>query len=122
MSGARQCSRCSASSHSSSCGTARARSSTTIRLRIQDRSKITDQQASKTPVGSIAYQQEHCRPRKPYKTHSAPFLCDTGTRGGAEVAHGQFKVSTLFGPCLNKDQLGEQGEGNCRRYPQTCRG
>jgi hypothetical protein len=24
--------------------------------------------------------------------------------------------------CLHKDQLGEQGEGNCRRYRQTCRG
>jgi hypothetical protein len=23
--------------------------------------------------------------------------------------------------CLNKDRLGEQGEGNCRRYRQTCR-
>jgi hypothetical protein len=23
--------------------------------------------------------------------------------------------------CLRKDQLGEQGEGNCRRYRQTCR-
>jgi hypothetical protein len=24
--------------------------------------------------------------------------------------------------CLNKEQLGEQGEGNCRQYRQTCRG
>jgi hypothetical protein len=23
--------------------------------------------------------------------------------------------------CLNKERLGEQGEGNCRRYRQTCR-
>ena len=23
--------------------------------------------------------------------------------------------------CLNKDKLGEQGEGNCRRYRETCR-
>jgi hypothetical protein len=28
----------------------------------------------------------------------------------------------LRAACLNKDQLGEQGEGNCRRYRQTCRG
>jgi hypothetical protein len=24
--------------------------------------------------------------------------------------------------CLHKDQLGEQGQGNCRRYRQMCRG
>jgi hypothetical protein len=24
--------------------------------------------------------------------------------------------------CLNKDRLGEQGEGNCRKYRQTCKG
>lgn len=23
--------------------------------------------------------------------------------------------------CLNKDRLGEQGEGNCRRYRNACR-
>jgi hypothetical protein len=23
--------------------------------------------------------------------------------------------------CLNKGELGEQGEGNCRRYRRTCR-
>ena len=23
--------------------------------------------------------------------------------------------------CLNKDQLGERGEGNCRQYRETCR-
>jgi hypothetical protein len=23
--------------------------------------------------------------------------------------------------CLHKDELGEQGEGNCRRYRRTCR-
>ena len=23
--------------------------------------------------------------------------------------------------CLNKEELGEQGEGNCRRYRRTCR-
>jgi hypothetical protein len=22
---------------------------------------------------------------------------------------------------LNKDRMGEQGEGNCRRYRETCR-
>ena len=27
----------------------------------------------------------------------------------------------LRAACLNKDPLGEQGEGNCRRYRQTCR-
>src|SRR3954468_22376456 len=53
MSGARHAPRRCASWHSPSCGTARVRSSTMIRLHIQDRSKITDQQASKAPVGSI---------------------------------------------------------------------
>src|SRR5262245_45851725 len=24
--------------------------------------------------------------------------------------------------CENRERLGEQGEGNCRRYRQTCRG
>jgi hypothetical protein len=24
--------------------------------------------------------------------------------------------------CLHKGELGERGEGNCRRYRQTCRG
>ena len=27
----------------------------------------------------------------------------------------------LRAACLNKDRLGEQGEGNCRRYRQTCK-
>jgi hypothetical protein len=27
----------------------------------------------------------------------------------------------LRAACLNKDRLGEQGEGNCRRYRRTCR-
>jgi hypothetical protein len=43
MSGARQCSRCSVYWYSPSFGTVRVSSSTTILLRIQDRSKITDQ-------------------------------------------------------------------------------
>jgi hypothetical protein len=27
----------------------------------------------------------------------------------------------LRAACLNKERLGERGEGNCRRYRQTCR-
>ena len=27
----------------------------------------------------------------------------------------------LRAACMNKDRLGEQGEGNCRRYRQACR-
>ena len=27
----------------------------------------------------------------------------------------------LRAACLNRDRLGEQGEGNCRRYRRTCR-
>ena len=28
----------------------------------------------------------------------------------------------LRSACLNKERLGESGEGNCRRYRETCRG
>ena len=36
-------------------------------------------------------------------------------RGGGECEQ-------LRRACENKDALGEQGEGNCRRYRETCRG
>jgi hypothetical protein len=36
-------------------------------------------------------------------------------RGGGQCAE-------LRRACLNKERLGEQGEGNCRRYRALCRG
>jgi hypothetical protein len=48
--------------------------------------------------------------------------------GGVRVDDGRGRpvrgnvCRELRAACLNKDRLGEQGEGNCRRYRQTCRG
>ena len=48
-----------------------------------------------------------------------------------EVGPGSFRAydgrgggqcEQLRRACENKDALGEQGEGNCRRYRETCRG
>jgi hypothetical protein len=39
---------------------------------------------------------------------------DRGPRGGG-------RCDELRRACLNKDRLGEQGEGNCRRYRAQCR-
>jgi hypothetical protein len=33
----------------------------------------------------------------------------------------QAECEELRSACLHKDELGEQGEGNCRRYRETCR-
>jgi hypothetical protein len=38
-----------------------------------------------------------------------------GERGSREVCE------NLRRACLHKDELGEQGEGNCRRYRRICR-
>jgi hypothetical protein len=45
--------------------------------------------------------------------------------GGVRVDDGRGRRNVcreLRAACLNKNRLGEQGEGNCRRYRQTCRG
>ena len=42
-------------------------------------------------------------------------------REGRDRGPGRGQCEELRKACLNKDQLGEQGEGNCRRYRQTCR-
>jgi hypothetical protein len=39
---------------------------------------------------------------------------DRGPRGGG-------RCDELRRACLNKERLGEQGEGNCRRYRAQCR-
>jgi hypothetical protein len=31
------------------------------------------------------------------------------------------RCEDLRAACLNKERLGEQGEGNCRRYREICR-
>jgi hypothetical protein len=49
--------------------------------------------------------------------------------GGVRVDDGRDRGRRVRGDmcrqlraaCLNKERLGEQGEGNCRRYRQTCR-
>jgi len=40
--------------------------------------------------------------------------------GGGERPSRQV-CAELRNACLHKDELGEQGEGNCRRYRRTCR-
>ena len=42
--------------------------------------------------------------------------------GGPPVRRGGVDCRELRLACLNKEQLGEQGEGNCRRYRRLCRG
>src|SRR5687767_543780 len=47
--------------------------------------------------------------------------------GGVRVDDGRRRserrglCAELRAACLNKERLGEQGEGNCRRYRRTCR-
>lgn len=40
--------------------------------------------------------------------------------GGVRMGGGECEQ--LRRACESKDMLGERGEGNCRRYRQTCRG
>ena len=45
--------------------------------------------------------------------------------GGVRIDDGRGRggqCEELRRACENKDRLGEQGEGNCRRYRETCRG
>jgi hypothetical protein len=41
-------------------------------------------------------------------------------RYGSERRYGG-RCAELRNACLHKGELGEQGEGNCRRYRMTCR-
>ena len=47
--------------------------------------------------------------------------------GGVHIDRGddregrQGDCEELRGACLHKDELGEEGEGNCRRYRETCK-
>jgi hypothetical protein len=44
---------------------------------------------------------------------------DSGVRG--EYRHRGGECEQLRRACIHKDELGEQGEGNCRRYRAACR-
>jgi hypothetical protein len=67
---------------------------------------------------------------------AAPRMTDVSSQGfGVEVGPGGVRVGEtdrrvrrggpdcreLRAACLNKERLGEQGEGNCRRYRRLCR-
>jgi hypothetical protein len=44
-----------------------------------------------------------------------------GSRRRDREPRGGGRCAELRRACLNKDRLGEQGEGNCRRYRAQCR-
>src|SRR5215208_5415977 len=48
-----------------------------------------------------------------YNARCAASQAAPARRGGGECEE-------LRAACLRKDQLGEQGEGNCRRYREIC--
>ena len=39
---------------------------------------------------------------------------------GRDLGGRQGDCEELRKACLHKDELGEEGEGNCRRYRETC--
>jgi hypothetical protein len=45
--------------------------------------------------------------------------------GGVHIDRGRDRegrdCEELRRACLNKDELGEEGEGNCRQYRETCK-
>jgi hypothetical protein len=41
--------------------------------------------------------------------------------GGIRIGGGSGECEQLRLACEHKEELGEQGEGNCRRYRETCR-
>jgi hypothetical protein len=45
--------------------------------------------------------------------------------GGVHIDRGHDRegreCEELRRACLHKDELGEEGEGNCRRYRETCK-
>jgi hypothetical protein len=53
-------------------------------------------------------------------TIQAPGVAIELGRGGTTGRRG-VDCEELRAACLNKEQLGERGEGNCRRYRQLCR-
>jgi hypothetical protein len=42
--------------------------------------------------------------------------------GGVRIGRGGGQCEELRRACEMKDQLGERGEGNCRRYREVCGG
>ena len=76
----------------------------------------------------------------PLSASAAPLSTDLSSQaievgpGGVRVGHDRYdsrrrderravrpNCGELRRACLNKERLGEQGEGNCRRYRQLCR-
>src|SRR3954465_8069242 len=50
-----------------------------------------------------------------------PAIAGVRSKQGALHRPSQGVCAQLRRACLHKDELGEQGEGNCRRYRRTCR-
>ncbi len=44
-----------------------------------------------------------------------------GEQGEGNCRRYRQMCQELRAACMNKSQLGEQGEGNCRKYRETCR-
>jgi hypothetical protein len=60
----------------------------------------------------------------PYSPQYAEIVNRYNARCAASAAPargGRGECEELRAACLRKDQLGEQGEGNCRRYREICR-
>ena len=77
----------------------------------------------------------------PLSASAAPLSTDLSSQievgpGGVRVGHDRYdsrrrderrarpsrgECAELRRACLNKERLGEQGEGNCRRYRAMCR-
>ena len=54
-------------------------------------------------------------------THSGVFQTIQIGPGGVRIGGGSGECEQLRLACEHKDELGEQDEGNCRRYRETCR-
>jgi hypothetical protein len=48
--------------------------------------------------------------------------CAASAPAGTPTRRAGNQCEELRLACENKDRLGEQGEGNCRKYRQTCQG
>ena len=57
-----------------------------------------------------------------YEQRRAEYAQACQGREGRGRGGGRGQCDELRAACLNKDRLGEQGEGNCRRYREMCRG
>ena len=65
--------------------------------------------------GSPRYMERRQQYAQQCQSGGGPRYHGGGRGGGGDCRE-------LRAACLNKDRLGEQGEGNCRRYRESCRG